>query len=117
MDSVFVLQHSREMPSGEDAVKFIGVYRTEVSARAAAHRLKAQPGFCRFPKLFDKLSDDYGDGFHIDEYELDKDHWIEGFFTAPAGPLEPEHGVAWFDLPVNDLDRAVRFTRLSSTPQ
>jgi homoserine kinase type II len=61
----FLLRHER--PDTED-VKVIGIYSSDVQARAAIERLRQQPGFC-----------DYPDGFCIDAYELDKDHWTEGF--------------------------------------
>jgi hypothetical protein len=68
MQNVYVLQHvSREGQSDED-VKLLGVYSSEVKANEALRTLSQQPGFCDNPK-----------GFHIDAYELDKDHWEEGF--------------------------------------
>jgi len=72
MDTVFVVQH--ESPETEERygdVKFIGVYSTEASARAAVESLRSQPGFR-----------DYPDDFSIDEYEVDKDHWTEGFIVG-----------------------------------
>jgi len=69
MGTVFILQHER--PETEDCmedVKFIGAYSSEASAQAAVERLRIQPGFR-----------DYPDDFTIDEYEVDKDHWTEGF--------------------------------------
>lgn len=68
MDRAYLLQH--ENPLNED-VKVIGLYSSEASAREAIARLQAQPGFC-----------DYPDGFSIDLYELDRDHWTEGFVHA-----------------------------------
>lgn len=69
MKTVFILQHERpETEEVMEDVKFIGAYSSRVSAEAAVHRLQRQPGFC-----------DYPDGFSIDEYEVDKDHWTEGF--------------------------------------
>jgi homoserine kinase type II len=64
---VYVLHHVREVGDSEDT-KLIGVYRTEDAARAAIERLSPMPGFRNHPN-----------GFHIDRYELDKDHWAEGF--------------------------------------
>ena len=64
---VYVLQHSREYDDTED-IKLIGVYSSEAAARAAIERLLRQPGFRSYP-----------DGFHVDRYPLDKDHWTEGF--------------------------------------
>ncbi len=81
MNSVFVVQHSRLTAHGEDNVKFIGVYRTRDSAIAAVRRLSVAPGFLELPDLVDPLDSDADDdqGFFIDEYELDRDHWPEGF--------------------------------------
>ena len=45
-------------------------------------RLKAQPVFCDYPQLIDPLIADEVAGFYIDEYELDKDQWAEGFVTV-----------------------------------
>ena len=66
MDTMFTLQHEHD-----DDAKFIGVYRTEVAALAAIERLSVQPGFSSCPN-----------GFHIAEYELNKDHWTEGFISV-----------------------------------
>jgi hypothetical protein len=79
MDSVFVVQHLRVDPDGAENVKFIGVYRLLDSAQSAIERLKSQPGFCDASRIVDPLKDDDLSGFHIDEYEMDKDHWTEGF--------------------------------------
>ena len=65
MDRAYLLQH--ENPDTED-VKVIGLYSSPSSATAAIERLRAQPGFR-----------DYPDSFTIDAYELDEDHWAEGF--------------------------------------
>jgi hypothetical protein len=67
MKSAFVLQHSYEI-NGNDETKFIGVYATNELAEDAILRLKIQPGFRDRPE-----------DFHISEYELNKDHWVEGY--------------------------------------
>jgi len=72
MKTVFILQHER--PETDDLtgdVKFIGAYSSERSALAAIKRLRTQPGFR-----------DYPTDFTVDEYEIDKDHWTEGFVVA-----------------------------------
>lgn len=72
MDKVFILQHER--PETEDRmedVKLIGAYASEAAAQAAIERLRTQPGFR-----------DYPDDFTIDAYEIDKDHWTEGFVVG-----------------------------------
>lgn len=60
---------------------FIGVYRTEHSALSAVERLASQPGFSQHPYVVDFESSEDDQGFHVSEYELDKDHWTEGFVT------------------------------------
>jgi hypothetical protein len=71
MASVFVLQHVHTREDGLEDVKFIGVYSSHEKAQAAAARLGRQPGFVDAP-----------DGFHIDEYRVDQDHWAEGYVVA-----------------------------------
>ena len=77
MRSVYVLQHSYEL-GGCDETKFIGVYSTRRRAQAAVRRLRRQPGFRDRPN-----------DFHIDEYAIDRDHWVEGFFTMRGGRRVP----------------------------
>jgi hypothetical protein len=60
----------REFEDDEDA-KLIGVYSTEVAVRDAITRVGTQPGFCENPEVF-----------QFTPYELDKDHWTEGFVTV-----------------------------------
>lgn len=47
--------------------KLIGVYATRLDASSAIERFKNKPGFSE------------GGVFEISEYELNKDHWIDGF--------------------------------------
>lgn len=82
MTSVFVLQHLHHLPSGEDSVFLIGIYQTETAARSAVSRLSTKPGFCKHPNLVDPENIDNDEGFHVDRYELDQDHWTEGFVTT-----------------------------------
>ena len=82
MKTVFIVQHLNVLPGGQENVKFIGAYRSSEAAHAAIERLKAQPGFCDYPQLIDPLIADEVAGFYIDEYELDKDQWAEGFVTV-----------------------------------
>lgn len=65
---VLLLDHVHKMESGEEDIKFIGVYSSEESAKQAIARLSKQP---RFRK--------YVEGFQINCYELDRDHRQEGF--------------------------------------
>ena len=80
MNSVFVLQHSHSPTPDDDEVKLIGVYRTRAAAEATVAKLRDMPGFRNHPRIVDTASE--GDeGFHIDEYQLDQDHWVDGFIT------------------------------------
>ena len=67
MGRCYLLQHER--PDTFD-VKVIGIYSSATEARGAIERLRQQPGFRDHPS-----------GFSIDDYELDKDHWVDGFVT------------------------------------
>lgn len=68
--SVYVLQHVHLFENGDEDVKFIGVYSSKANARTAIKRLSQMPGFS-----------ETADGFHVDEYQLDKDDWAEGYIT------------------------------------
>jgi hypothetical protein len=71
MASVFVLQHVHSRGDGVEDVKFIGVYSSKEKADAAVVRLSRLPGFSDAP-----------DGFHVDEYRIDQDHWVEGYVVV-----------------------------------
>ena len=71
MASVFVLQHVHLREGGVEDVKFIGVYSSREKADAAVERLSRQPGFSDSPE-----------GFHVDEYRVDQDHWAEGYVVV-----------------------------------
>lgn len=71
MASVFVLQHVHSREDGVEDVKFIGVYSSRERAQEAVARMSRLPGFAEAP-----------DGFHIDEYRVDQDHWVEGYVSA-----------------------------------
>lgn len=81
MTSVFIVQHLNVHSDGQENVKLIGAYRSAEAAHAAIERLKVQPGFRDHPRLIDPLIDDEDAGFYVDEFELDKDQWSEGFIT------------------------------------
>lgn len=85
MEAVYLLQHSHTLPSGEEDVKIVGVYRTRSGAALAVERLAKAPGFSDHARLLDPTIDHETDGFYIDEYRLDIDHWSEGHFTAADG--------------------------------
>ena len=67
---VYVLQHVHSAENDVEDVKFIGVYSSRENAQAAVTRLAQTSGFS------DALA-----GFHIDEYQVDKDQWVEGYST------------------------------------
>jgi hypothetical protein len=71
MTSVFVLQHVHSREDRVEDVKFIGVYSSRDKAQAAVARLGRLPGFADAP-----------DGFHIDEYRVDQDHWAQGYVVV-----------------------------------
>ena len=71
MEAVYLLWHVHALREGEADEKLIGVYRTESDAKGAIDRLRNQPGFRDVPE-----------GFQIVRYELNRDHWTEGYVTV-----------------------------------
>jgi len=65
MDPLYVLLHS--LPE-TGKVKVIGIYSSKALAEAAETRARLLPGFA-----------DESDGFTIEQYEVDEDHWPRGF--------------------------------------
>ncbi|MFL6724747.1 MAG: hypothetical protein ACJ8FC_06260 [Sphingomicrobium sp.] len=65
MDPLFVLLHS--LPE-TGRVKIVGLYSSRVLAEEAMDRARGLPGFAQEPE-----------GFTIEQYELDRDHWPRGF--------------------------------------
>ncbi|MFL6235847.1 MAG: serine kinase [Thermoanaerobaculia bacterium] len=82
MQMIHLLQHLHILANGEESIKIIGVYSSRNAGLAAIERLKTQPGLSDFPRLIDPLIDEDVSGFYIDEYELDQDHWPDGWFTG-----------------------------------
>ena len=70
MKCVFLVSHLHDFGDDREEVKIIGVYETEADAHAAVARLEDKPGFC------DRI-----EGFHVTEYEVNKDHWQDGYVT------------------------------------
>jgi hypothetical protein len=62
---------TRRKHDGHEDEKLIGVYKTRADGKAAIARLRSQPGFRDLPK-----------GFSLTAYELNKDHWTEGYVTV-----------------------------------
>lgn len=65
MDPLYVLLHS--LPE-TGRVKVVGIYSSKSLAEEAEDRARALPGFSDEP-----------DGFVIEQYEVDRDHWSRGF--------------------------------------
>jgi hypothetical protein len=65
--SVVLSWHIDERDNAEDS-KLIGAYATERDAGAAKQRLSDKPGFTDTPS-----------GFMMERYEINVDHWTEGF--------------------------------------
>lgn len=68
MRSVFILWYAHEYADGSESEMLIGVYSSRPDAEAAITRVRVKPGFAENP-----------DDFVIDEYEIGKDHWTEGY--------------------------------------
>jgi hypothetical protein len=67
---VYIVHHVRKSSGSDEDTKLIGVYSTQLRARHAVDRLQLAEGFKSTPH-----------GFAISCYEVDKDHWTEGFLT------------------------------------
>jgi hypothetical protein len=74
MKVVFLLWHSHAIGNGETSDKLIGVYSSKTEAETAKARKLQCKGFCDEPN-----------GFLIDEYEVNRDHWSEGYATSILG--------------------------------
>ncbi len=81
MNSVHILWHVRKDDEYGDDAKLIGVYGTHADAEAAIERLADKPGF-----------KDYREGFQVLEYQLNKDHWTEGFISWKEASSAEEVG-------------------------
>lgn len=65
VDPLYILLHSLPQTG---RVKVVGIYSSRGLAEEAEERSRALPGFSEEP-----------DGFTIEQYEVDKDHWARGF--------------------------------------
>lgn len=68
METVYLLQHNYEI-DGCDETKIIGIYSSRANAEATIVKYKSLLGFKDYPQ----------ECFYIDEYEINKNHWEEGF--------------------------------------
>ena len=71
---VYLLLHIHEVNPGEEDEKLIGIYTSQEKANEARNRAITWPGFRDTP-----------DGFLIEKYRLDEDHWTEGYFASQPG--------------------------------
>lgn len=71
MKVVYILEHSYEVGEDRefDEVKMIGVYSSKEKAEKTIARYRMLSGFKDYPVSC----------FYISKYEIDKDHWTEGF--------------------------------------
>lgn len=65
---MFLLWHGDDVDPGPPERLLLGVYSTEEKAQDRIVRSLTVSGF-----------EDFSEAFQITEYELDKDHWIDGF--------------------------------------
>lgn len=80
MKSVHILQHTYEL-DGHDETKFIGAYSSKLEAEQAIKRLSQHNGFKYRVE-----------GFVMDEYEINKDHWTAGFSTMTSIQVKAKDG-------------------------
>lgn len=75
MKFVYLLQHAYQYGKNaeHEESKILGIYDTEEKAKEAAAHYQQLPGFRDF-------SDEC---FTIDQYELNKGEWSEGFVALP----------------------------------
>jgi len=67
---IYLLWHTHVLGDGEEDSKLLGVYSSQSLATQKIDEYKMLPGFR-----------DYPSGFEISKYEIDCDHWKEGFIT------------------------------------
>lgn len=71
MKKVLLLWHVYESPGQESDSKLIGVYESQEQVDRARESARKQNGFRDRP-----------DNFIVDEYEVGKDYWPDGFVKA-----------------------------------
>jgi hypothetical protein len=84
MNTAYIVHHVHIHEDGHEDTKLIGAYTSEQTAQAAIARLQCQPGFCDTPE-----------GFTIDRYMLDHDHWREGYATEQFIPQTFRELLGW----------------------
>ncbi len=93
--TVWIVQHVHVQDDESEDVKFIGVYSSRAHADAAVARLSTQAGFRSQPQ-----------GFFVDPYEVDRDHWGDGYVTVETAYLRllGVEGEVWRAVCVRDLE-------------
>ena len=81
MKKAFLLQHLHLVDGGDEDVKTLGIYSSRESAEKAVVRFRGLPGFRDVPQMADPSAIGAGEGFYIDEFELDQDSWASGYQT------------------------------------
>ena len=71
MDSVYLLWYVKAPDSDDEDELLVGVCDSEKKAQNAIERLKDKPGFVTAPE-----------GFQIHRYEVNQDHWTDGFVAT-----------------------------------
>ncbi|WP_196888016.1 hypothetical protein [Aureivirga sp. CE67] len=80
MEYVYILHHTYELGNIEKS-KLIGIYSSEQEAKNAIERLRDKNGFKN------KV-----EGFNIEKYKINEDHWKEGFSTITSINVKDIHG-------------------------
>lgn len=80
MKSIFILNHWNKSED-LDSLKLIDVYSSYEEAKLAIKRLINKNGFKSNPA-----------GFHIEEYEINKDPWTKGFASMTSIQVKLQNG-------------------------
>ena len=70
MNHVYILWHTHEFDDGTEDSKLLGVYSSELIAQERIAQYSKLPGFK------EQLN-----GFEIVKYQIDLNHWKDGFIT------------------------------------
>ena len=105
MKYVFRLTHTQEFIDGREVVRVIGIYSTKKEAENGCAKVSKLPGF-----------KDYIDGFYIERYEINLDHWIEGYYCRSVSDeykdyLLEEEGKDCFDKILELSDQISQFKK------
>jgi hypothetical protein len=82
---VYILYFVKRIDEDLDHIWRIGVYSSRKNALKALQRAVARPGFAVTSQGFTDDPEGFSEnseGFGISEYEVGKDHWVEGYATV-----------------------------------